>query len=237
MQGTISFAKTLDSRQPPPPFLEPGRYVVSIEFPDGRSGTHRFVVPPSHKAAVHEEHIVCPQGDQKAYVTFHTPVLEESVADAGVHVVAHVMKRPQRLRKSEWQLNRLDPEWTIHFDPVTGAPTGYDITQWLDTPTSTANISTRNVNLSDLSSNERFLGLPAGEYSVQLSWKRADSVGTFEQSSFPAKGAAMDGKLTIDVETRDVLLEMPEAMQEHVQKLLKLAAARSTEATEAPRAE
>lgn len=219
-QGTIYFAKTVDSRLPPPPFLEPGRYVVTIEFPDGRTGTHRFVVPPQHRAALHEERIVCPPGDQKAYITFHTPVLENTVlkADADLHIVAHVTPQSLRLGKSEWILDRSERQWTIHFDPRTGAPVRYESTEWLNPPTASANVRNQSFDVSDLPADERFLGLSAGNYHVDLSWHRQYQRGTFEKAEFPAGGAVTNGQLVISTETRDVLLDLPPEMLEHLRK-------------------
>lgn len=226
MQGAIYFAKTVDSRLPPPPFLEPGRYVVTIEFPDGRTGTHRFVVPPQHKAALHEEHILCPPGDQKAYVTFHTSPVEKPYDKLGVAVRATLLRKSSRLDKTEWNFGTDDKQWDIVFDPLTGASHHYETSQWLNPPRANANIDHQRFDLAELPAEHRFLALPAGTYSVRLVWTKPSTAGGFAPSSLPviepipAEGAATKGELVISEDTRDVMLEFPAEAMEALKKQL-----------------
>jgi hypothetical protein len=221
--GEMYFAQMNQNRVPR--ILEPGRYIVEVVFADGRRGTHRFTVAPSHKDAIHEETIICPPADQKAYVLFHTPVLEDRYIQAGISIRAVVNVKPNRIGKTDWVIGDDDRVWNLYFDPKTGAPTRYDTLRYRKPPQSGG--PNPMFDLSELPAEERFLNLPPGSYQVYLQWQAFQAGGirslannaTFR--SFPAAGAAQKGVLTIAADTRDVLLDIPEEMLEAL-KILNL---------------
>lgn len=223
MKGEIYFSKP-NAQQAAMP-LEPGRYTAQIEFPDGRVGVHRFVVSPGRKAELIEETVECPPVSENAYVTFHTPIVDQPLAAAGIQYRASVSRRPSRLGKSEWSFSKEQRSWMIDFDPQTGAALNYQTSQWLNPPTSTVNVKHEDFDLRELAESDRFLTLPSGTYFISLSVRLPESpsfAGGFApkpySESVPATGAAMEGVLTINPDTRDVLLELPSHALEDLKK-------------------
>lgn len=207
--------------------IEPGRHTVYIEFQDGRQCAYRIVIPPGPKSLPRLEHIQCPKPDTKAYVIFHTPLVEKPYADANIRVRASLVRKPTHIGKIEWADGLDSKTWYVHFDPTTGAPIKYDTSQRRTTPTKSSNIINQQFDVSDLPPEERFLGLPAGDYHVSLMWVQPDRepVATARftpllSNPFAAEGAAKNGILTIDAGTRDILLDFPDGAFEQLKKHL-----------------
>ncbi len=211
------------------PAIEPGRYTVYVEFEDGRQCAHRIVIPPGSKSLPRVEHIQCPMPDTKAYVVFHTPLVEKTYADANVRVRASLIRKPTHLGKIEWADGLDSKTWYVYFDPTTGAPIKYDTSQRRTTPAKSSNIINQQFDVSDLPPEERFLGLPAGDYHVSLMWVQPDrepiATARFApllSNPFAAEGAAKNGILTIDASTRDILLDFPDGAFEQLKKHLAI---------------
>ncbi|HET6423097.1 MAG TPA: hypothetical protein VFG20_05400 [Planctomycetaceae bacterium] len=218
-KGVLYFSKSNDQRIATP--LEPGRYTVSIQLPDGRVGTHRFVVPPRHQAGLHEEQIVCPAAAQKAYVTFHAALMDKKFVDAGGHIRAELTGKPLRRGKTDWTSTTDPQSWTIFFDPVSGAPIGYERVLWRKGMA----VERLPLDLSDLPTEERFVVMPAGDYVVEITWFFDSELGgglskSIVNTTFPAAGAATEGALSLSTDTRDVLLEFPAGAVEQLEKVL-----------------
>ena len=227
--GEIHFA-TL--QQGMPQSLEPGRYTVQIAFPDGRKGTHRFAVPPTHKAAIHEEQIECPPFEEKTYVTFHVPPLDKKYVEAGLQTQVELIRKPLRIGKTDWMPTGTVRNWTIRFDPATGASINYRPHELLRKPDGDP-AQPQPVYLADLPPEERFLVIPAGNYQVVMMWSDINdplrgqhAIGGSRYVSIysvklPAAGAAVEGVLSLATDTlADVLLDFPEGAFEKLDKAL-----------------
>lgn len=238
MNGEVHFAMMQPNGVPQ--ILEPGRYTVQVNFPDGRQGTHRFVVPPNQKTALHEEQIECPPADQKAYVTFHVPVLDKKYVDVKLGTQVELTRKPLRIGKTDWTATNGLHRWTIYFDPATGAPISYFPHE------RQKQHLTKLVELSDLPPEERFLELAAGNYQVDIKWTTTDQltlITTFPRfkprqdlfgTMLPAAGAATDGVLSIAPDTRDVLLDFPEEAYKKLDHALSGSDATPTDESPSP---
>lgn len=206
-----------------PQILEPGRYTVQVTFPDGRNGTHRFAVPPEHKVAIYSEEIECPPTDEMTYVTFHVPLLDQKYIDAGMQTQIELIRKPLRIGKTDWMPTGTVRNWTIRFDPATGAPIGYRADEsWRRS--NGERVQKQPVYLADLPPEERFLVIPAGKYQVVMGWSHSDtSLGQPSVNyggKLPAAGAAVEGVLSLATDTRDVLLNFPEGAFEKLDRAL-----------------
>jgi len=106
--------------------IDPGRYTVVVEFPNGWYTHHRVVVRPGEKRV---EKIVCPQSTEKAFVTITAPPLPEDLRsevtrpdgarESGTQIHAALKRSPQVIGRVKWYLMSVRP-WDLSFDPVTG---------------------------------------------------------------------------------------------------------------------
>lgn len=209
MHGDVQFMQSLTDQTGRP--LAPGRYTVTVEFPDGRTGSHRFAVAPGEKAVVHEERMECPIEIPNAYVVFRAPVLAQELIDAGVRLRATLTQLPTRIDRTEWT-TVTNSSTRIYFDDA-GIPTRYRKPPKSAQPFERPTFNTE-INISGLAMEERFLEMAAGDYRLELLWIRplrktlsnSDDPGHFYV--FPVEDTAANRTVTIDSEMREMRLDI-----------------------------
>ncbi len=235
MNGEIRF--TGNTKGTSRRLLEPGRYSIVVEFPDGLHSYHRFVVSPSAKPGTRLEQIDCPETAKNAYINIHTPILPQDVIDAEISLRIQLMRQTSIHGKEVWHSMKLPNCWILGSDAVTGAVFAYNSFNTRIAPGHRPQLiglpGSLPYQLQDLPAEDRFLAIPEGSYQVWIHWIRNTQPppgGNIQEATrrfypvpkvYPAAGAAKDGMLEITADTRDVLLDLPEGMLEDLRKVLK----------------
>lgn len=209
------------------PKVEPGRYRLFIEFPDGLMCDHRIVISPDATDEDRQLTVKCPtvSAIPKAYVLFEMPPLPKVLQEAGgIRCEVHLGPVPQTGRGIDWQNSRDSRYLTLLFDPGTGVVNGY---RPFKTSFAAPGIGNSNpflgggaeseseVYLGDLKREDRFIAVSPGRYQATLTFHRPGSLPQsvrFEE--FPATGDAVEGIVTITSETKAVKFDGPAGWQE-----------------------
>ena len=209
------------------PKVEPGRYRLFIEFPDGLMCDHRLVISPDATDDARQLTVKCltVSAIPKAYVLFEMPQLPKELQEAGgIRCEVHLGPVPQTGRDIDWQNSRDSRYLTLLFDPATGVVNGY---RPFKTSFAAPGIGNSNpflgggaeseseVYLGDLKREDRFIAVSPGRYQATLTYQRPGSLPQsvrFEE--FPAAGDAVEGILTITPDTKAVMFDGPAGWQE-----------------------
>ncbi len=210
------------------PKVEPGRYRLFIEFPDGRMLDHRLVIPPGASAEARQLTIVCPNGETEspAYVVFESPPIVQVVTNRSMYGEVTLIPDASSVNPMSWRNSNDSGRLTLRFDPVTGAVNQY--TRWK--PDFSTNLSAFQrqgesslpaVYLGDAKPEERFIAVPSGRYQAWISYNFSDAAIGFGHNpailTIRANGDA-DEVITITPETKTVKFDNPPGWQD---KLLK----------------
>ena len=141
--------------------IDPGRFTIYIEFPDGRALTRRIAIRPRAK---HEERIVCPLPVEKIALRIDAPPLPEDLRTAGLIPIISLVRQEDPVGENPWKM--LPQTLTrLTLSAVDGQATS------TSRHVMNSDDPAENVVLSDFPPEERFVVLPAGTYTVATSFE------------------------------------------------------------------